>query len=652
MTTSLSPRDTFYVTTPIYYVNARPHLGSLYSTLIADVIARYARLYGKTARMVTGTDEHGQKVADTAAAAGKDPQSFVDSFIPAFKQVWHDYQIEYDTFIRTTDTYHVRAVQEWLSSLIAKGDIYKARYEGWYSTASEAFLTEKDITARDDQGRPVCPLSGKPAQWISEESYFFRLSAYQDALLAFYEQHPDFITPAERMHEVVQFVKDGLKDLSISRTTVSWGIPFPGDDAHVTYVWADALNNYITAIGYNDPARAAEFDAYWPADVHVMGKDIVRFHAVFWPAFLLASGLPLPRRLLVHGWIKVGDQKMSKSLGNVIDPQDLLATYGSDVVRYYLMRYMAITQDGAFSIDDLKEKANADLANALGNLLSRCTALLVRAGASTLAPCDTYQQICAPLWRQQQEMLDAFERDMSDYYIHRAYGHVWQFIHQINAFVHEQQPWVVLKTDPERGQGILYAACAALHAAAVVIYPLMPRVMTSLLSHLGQPAPEHTGDHVAHLRMPWHRTYTITHGNPLFTKYDLTPVTPMNTPIHTPEQPKAEHTLTPIVFDDLMKVYLLVGEIVDAQPIEASEKIIKMTVNFGEYGTRTICAGIKQYYTPEQIVGRKTVFAANLPPRKLVGVVSEGMTMMAKNEAGVPTFVVIDPSVPAGTRLA
>src|SRR3990167_878640 len=438
-------KNKFYVTTPIYYVNAAPHLGSLYSTLLADVAARYHKLMGNDVFFLTGTHEHGQKIFEAAKKVGKNPQEFVDACIPAYKNMWQLYDIEYSKFIRTTDAYHVQAVQQWISKLIAQGDIYKGVYTGWYCTPCERFVTEKDQL--EDAKEITCPVCLRPCNEISEECYFFKLSAYQDRLLEFFEKNPDFITPKERLNEVISFVKEDLKDLSISRTTVNWGIPFPGDDKHVTYVWADALNNYITAIGYGCKDGAKEFAKWWPADLQILGKDIVRFHAVYWPAFLMASGLAMPKKLLVHGWIKVGEQKMSKSLGNAVDPKILADHYGVDQIRYYLIRKMAITHDSEFKIEDIEQSINSELANDLGNLLNRC---------STLAEKFNYTQIQAPQnWSAQSialqksceemkhEVLDLIEQG----FFHRAVQRVWEYIAETNAYFHNGEPWKLAAKD-------------------------------------------------------------------------------------------------------------------------------------------------------------------------------------------------------------
>lgn len=638
-------KKTFYVTTPIYYVNAKPHLGSLYSTLLADVLARWHGLKGEKTFFLTGTDEHGQKVAETAAQAGKQPKEFIDALVPAFKSLWHEYEINYNHFIRTTDDYHVKAVQKWIVDLQAKGDIYKAAYEGWYCTSSEAFLTEKDLDFRHPEQPPICLLSGKPARWVSEECYFFRLSAYQDRLLEFYKNNPDFVTPRERLNEVLAFVQGGLKDLSISRKTITWGIPFPGDAQHVTYVWADALNNYITAIGYGDPARVQEFNSWWPADVQVLGKDIIRFHAVYWPAFLMASGLEIPHKLLVHGWIKVDGQKMSKSLGNAVDPHELAQIYGVEPVRYYLTRYMAITQDSTFSTEDLEAKINADLVNDCGNLLNRMITLATTQGLHDLTAPKTLQPNEQDLQSAFLAMVAEFDAEMEGCYFHRAYAAVWKYINVANAYFHAHEPWKLAKNNPQRFHEVMWATSYSLYGIALLLWPLMPQSMEKLLQALGKTI-HHGHDYRSELLSgTWNMSFQLKKIEPLFKKYEI-----MQKP--EVEKPIAVEPDTTITIDDLLKVELLVGEIIDVVDVVESEKIYKMTVNFGPRGTRTICAGVKKHYKPEELRGQKTVFAFNLKPRKLMGIESQGMMMMAKNPSDVPTLVLLsDLSVAPGTRL-
>lgn len=639
-------KKTFYVTTPIYYVNAKPHLGSLYSTLLADVAARIHQIYGQETYFLTGTDEHGQKVAEAAQQAGKEPKEFLDSLVPTFKKLWDAYELKYNLFIRTTDDYHVKAVQKWISELQKKGAIYKAQYEGWYDTSAEAFLTERDIEFQAEGQPPLSKLSGKPARWVSEDTYFFRLSAYQDRLLQFYEEHPEFVTPAERMHEVIAFVQSGLKDLSISRKTITWGIPFPGDEEHVTYVWADALNNYITSIGYGDASRNDEFSKWWPADLQILGKDILRFHAIYWPAFLMASDLPIPHRLLVHGWIKIDGQKMSKSLGNVIDPQQLAQEYGVEPVRYYLTRYMAVTQDSTFSTQDLEQKISSDLANDLGNLLNRLSTLVAGQGMQQILPPQQWGGHEQKLQQTVKQVFAEFEKEMNSYYFHRAYAAVWQLVHELNAYFHAQEPWKVAKTDKQRFEEIISAACHGLYAAALLIWPLMPTAMEKLLQSLGHTF-EQGHDYMSELHeLSWKLSYTITKIEPLFKKYETETMTEIKK-----EQPVAPVQDNTITIDDLLKVELLVGKIVEVAEVTGSDKLFKMNVDFGVHGQRTICAGIKADHKADDLMNKKTVFAFNLKPRKLMGIESQGMLLVAKNSEGKTTLVAIADSVEPGTRL-
>jgi methionyl-tRNA synthetase len=634
----------WYVTTPIYYVTARPHLGSLYSTLIADVITRYHKLKGHKTFFLTGTDEHGQKVAQAAEKAGKDPKSFVDSFINAYIDTWKDYEIEYSKFIRTTDSYHVQAVQQWLQALKDKGDIYKARYEGWYCTPDETFLTEIEVREHTPKGakEPLCPSCGRGTVYLSEETYFFKLSAYQDKLLAFYEENPDFIVPKERAKEVVNFVKKGLKDLSISRTTVTWGIPFPGDSQHVTYVWADALNNYITGVGYGQKDKEQDFKFWWPADVHVMGKDIVRFHAIYWPAFLMASDLALPKQLLVHGWIKMDDQKMSKSLGNVVDPEDLLKKYGADPVRYYLMRQMAITHDGNFSIKDLEQTISSDLANDLGNLLNRMVSLAQKNDLMIVPEQAIWDESALALRDECLNMLQDMESYMDEYMFHMALARIWKTIHQTNVFFHAREPWKLVKEDRQAFIQIIAATCHALRTVAYALWPFMPEKMAALLASLGKPVDK--GSAHPELDEGWNQSFTLTHIAPLFQKPE-----PREDAVE-PAQPIIP-AVDEITIDDVVKVHLVVGTIEACEPVENSDKLYKMQVNFGDKGMRQILGGIQKYYKPEQLIGKQGVFIYNLKPRKMVGLESQGMMLLAEDADGNLQMTTVASSVPNGTRL-
>lgn len=646
----MSKNNTCYVTTPIYYVTAKPHLGSLYSTLLADVIVRWNELLGKDGFMLTGTDEHGQKVAQAALAAGKAPKEFVDGFIQTYKDTWHAYGIHYDHFIRTTDSEHVKAVQQWISDLMHKGDIYKSHYEGWYCTPCETFVTETEIAAQRTAGKePHCASCLREVIEIKEEAYFFKLSAYQDALLKYYEHNPEFITPAERAHEVIEFVKAGLKDLSISRKTVTWGIPFPGDEEHVTYVWADALNNYITAIGYGQKGREKEFAERWPG-IHVLGKDIVRFHAVYWPAFLMASDLALPKQLLVHGWIKVDKQKMSKSLGNVIDPMHLKETYGAEEVRYYLMRYIAVTQDSNFSIEDLERAVTSDLANDLGNLLNRMVVLAEKNDALQITDPKIWSEGALELIDEARNVVEDVSRYMSEHLIHMALATLWKFIHRTNAYFHACEPWKLVKQDRTAFLEVLSVTCHSLRVVATLLWPVMPHKMEQLLASIGVPfAVKQDTNMIEDLELHWQGyTFSLRKTDTLFAKYER----PAEQPETKALKEKMEHEIQNYIdIQDVIKVELLVGTITACEAMEKSDKLLRMQVDFGPKGMRQILAGIKQSYQPAELLGKQAIFVANLKPRAMMGTESQGMMLVSKDEQGRVHINGPAVPVPNGTRL-
>ena len=660
-------KNKFYVTTPIYYVTAKPHLGTLYTTVMADVVRRWQKLLGKRTFMLTGTDEHGQKIAQAAQKAGKDPKTFVDSFVGAYKDTWKLYEIDYDYFVRTTDEGHIKVVQDWIKMLQEKGDIYKDKYEGWYCTPDEAFLTESEADGKKEGDEPpACPQCGRKTVWLSEECYFFKLSKYQDKLLQFYKDHPDFITPKERANEVINFVKSGLKDLSISRTTISWGVPFPGDEKHVAYVWADALNNYITAIGYGQLGKEREFDFWWPADLHIIGKDIIRFHAVYWPAFLMAAGLALPKKLLVHGWMTVDKQKMSKSLGNAIDPVVLEKKYGADQVRYHLLRQLAVNQDGDFSFKDLEQRINSDLANDLGNLLNRMVTLaeknptspsgLRRAGLSFSLPCPKQ-------WSPEAEKLRAaceqtvklFSQQMDDYVFHMALADLWKFINQVNAFFHAQQPWKQAKQDKEAFLQTLSATAHSLRAIGALLWPVMPTKMEQLFESLGVSfSPEEISvEQLYH----WDQNFMLKKIKELFVKIETDSNVAQlagdpSSPSVSSGKSSKEDLKKYIKIDDLVKIDLAVGTIEKAEEIEGSDKLLKLQVNCGEnFGMRQVLAGVKKFYKPEELVGKQGVFVLNLKPRKMMGFESQGMMLFAESQDGVLQMVTVGGPVPNGAKL-
>lgn len=617
-------KNKFYVTTPIYYVTAAPHLGSLYSTLLADVVSRYHKLLGKDVFFLTGTDEHGQKIAEAAKKANKEPKAFVDSFIPAYKDTWKLYNIDYSKFIRTTDEYHVRAVQKWIMQLLKQGNIYKGQYTGWYCTPCETYVTDKDIP--EDAKEVTCPSCLRPTNQLSEESYFFRLSSYQDRLLELYEKHPDLITPKERLHEVISFVKEGLKDLSISRTTITWGIPFPGDEKHVVYVWADALNNYITAIGYGDESKEKELEHWWPADMQILGKDIVRFHAVYWPAFLMATALAMPKTLLVHGWIKIGDQKMSKSLGNAVDPKSLADVYGVDAIRYYLTRKMTITHDSPFSIDDIEKSINDELANDLGNLLNRCLVLAQKYQYTKIKSPVVWSDAAQKLQHECQKMIHQATELVEQGYVHRAVARIWEFINLANAFMQQQEPWKTATTDRAAFETSIEAVIFSLRAIGIMLWPVMPEKMEKLLASIGYTLKLESNYNTTLEDTKWSGTCNLSMIEPLFQKHER------KTEVKPVEEQKKLVTENIISIDDFVKVDMRVGLIEHAEPIEKSDKLMKLQVDFGPLGKRQILSGVRKYLSVQDLQGKKGIFVTNFAPRMMMGHESQGMMLTAESD--------------------
>ncbi len=639
------PKNTFYCTTPIYYVNAAPHLGTLYTTVIADVATRWNKLRGKEVYFLTGTDEHGQKVAEKAEQLGVKPRQFVDSMIPPFKNAWDLFGIEYSKFIRTTDPEHERAVVALIEQLIASDDVYKSKYQGFYCVPDETFVAG-DVNLAPGATAPLCPSCQRGLQVVEEENYFFRLSAYTDRLLAFYAANPNFIQPKEKFNEVIEFVKGGLRDLSISRKTVSWGIPFPGDPQHTVYVWGDALTNYISALGFGAPGAeaAAEFSHWWPADVHIMGKDIVRFHAVYWPAFLMAAGLPLPKKLLVHSYILVGDTKMSKSRGNVLDPVVLAQTYGAEAIRYFLMRYTSFAQDANVSLEQLNTVINADLSNSFGNLLNRVVSLALANGLQEVPGLEHLEDSGVVLRERAHECAITVCDEMAHYNYHLALAAVWKFVGEVNAYLHDQQPWKVVKTDKAKFAGIISMACHGIYTAATLLWPVMPKKMEQVLLALGvELACEPHKDTPSSLkRSSWHKTFKLTPlVGTLFPRIEIpvveAPVGPVAVATVQKEtvvsQVQATQAVPQATIDDFVKLELLVGTVLECVAVPTSKKLLKLKVDFGERGIRQILSGIAKYAAPESLVGIQAVFVCNFPERMMNGEPSQGMLLSIIDDA-------------------
>ncbi len=629
----------FYITTPIYYVTAKPHLGSLYSTLLADVVSRWNKMQQKKVFFLTGTDEHGQKIAQAAQLAEKKPKDFIDSFIPDYKKAWDLYDIQYDTFARTTDESHIHGAQHLVQRLIDNGHVYKSEYSGMYCTPCETFVVD---------GAKTCPTCGRETAWLSEETYFFALSAFAQRLLEFYRNNPDFITPKERFNEVISFVESGLHDLSISRTSVPWGVPFPGDTKHTIYVWVEALCIYITGVGYADEHKKHIFDQLWPADVQVIGKDIIRFHAIYWPAMLMAAEMPLPKKLLVHGWIKVDKQKMSKSLGNVVDPVYLQEKYGAEPIRYYLMRQIPVNQDGDFSIADVETRIESDLANDLGNLLNRMVTLAHKYEILTVKPCTVWSPHALELRDECANMVQDYVQMMDEYMFHHALARVWKYIHAVNAYFHAQEPWKLAKTDHAAFVEFISVTSHSLYVIALLLWPIMPQKMTELLAALGIVFDIKKDTLECARTQEWNKTFVIHKAPPLFEK----PVTNKEETMQQTQQDHAEEKdKNYIAIDDVVKVEIHVGTIQACESVEGSDKLVKMAVNLGDKGVRTILAGIKKSHVPSELVGKRGIFITNLKPRKMAGHESQGMMLVAEDKDGNVQLLQAPAGVADGTRL-
>ena len=617
-------RKKFYVTTPIYYVNDKPHIGHAYTTIVADVLTRFHRLRGDATFFLTGTDEHGQKVQQAAERTGISPQAHCDQMVEHFRQAWEKLNIKYDYFIRTTDKEHQKAVQSALDELYAKGEIYLAEYGGYYCVGCERFYTRKELV----EGK--CPQHLQAPDYIKEKNYFFRMGKYQEWLIEYIHQHPEFIQPESRRNEVLGFLKNPLGDLCISRpkSRLQWGIELPFDPDYVTYVWFDALLNYITAVGYKQ--QQENFTRWWPADYHLIGKDIVTTHCVYWPTMLKALGLPLPRTILAHGWWLVAETKMSKSLQNIIKPLDLVETYGVDAVRYFLMRDMILGQDANFSLDSFIKRYNSELANDLGNLVSRIGTLIIK-NFPTIpepsSPSETERKIeqsATALPDTVMQFIDAMR--LSD-----ALEAVISFVRELNRFMEQRQPWHLVKTDRTVAGTVLYTALEGLRITAQLLQPVMPSKMKELLDKI--PVTE------ADNPFNWGKCKS---GVPLTTLPILFPrienqTSTTKAPVMTPEIPSPEQ----ISITDFGKIKLVTAKIIAAESIPNANKLLKLQVDTGTE-KRQIVAGIAEYFQPENLVGKTIILVANLQPAQIRGIRSEGMLLAAKKDGRLTLLTTLD----------
>ncbi len=664
----------FYVTTPIYYVNDKPHIGHAYSTVAADVVARYQRLRGRQVRFLTGTDEHGQKIEDRAAELGKDTQAFVDTMSPPFREAFEQLNCSFDDYIRTTEPRHQEKVQKLWSILEEKGDIYLGAYEGWYSVADEAYITDLEYKGLSDEEK-----AKRKVKKVSEPSYFFKLSAYTDKLLEFYEANPTFVQPQGRFNEVKSFVKEGLRDLSISRTSFSWGVPVPGNPEHVMYVWLDALTNYISALGGPaEPGESALYDTFWGpgADVlHIVGKDILRFHAVYWPAFCLAAGIEPPGQIWAHGWLTINGEKMSKRTGNFIPPGPLVDAFGPDVVRYYLSREVAFGQDGDFAHKNVLARYNGELANGLGNLLNRMVVSIVKRNLGGAVPDPgTLLDIDNALVETAQRVAQDAAKHLSNVAPYRALDSIWELVGAANRYVDQTAPWALAKEgNTERLGQVAYVVMESLRWLSIMISPFMPAKADALRQQLGlEPIATTEGSDL------WPATWgglkpgtQTAPGDALFPRIDKKAEKALLAKLgvveeEAPAEPKQKKSKKAkakaperevpeggyITFEDFMKVDLRLGVILEAETIPKSDKLLKLMIDTGEKTPRQILSGIREHYDPADLVGKRVTVVVNLKPRKMMGIESQGMVLAAKDDTHGLAVATVEKEIDPGVRVS
>jgi methionyl-tRNA synthetase len=688
----------FYITTPIYYVNARPHIGHAYTTIVCDAVARRKRLLGYDTFFLTGTDEHGQKIERSASAAGTTAQKFADSVAAEFRALFEKMGITYNDFIRTTEPRHKQGAQELWKRLQEKDFIYKGTYTGQYCVHDEAYI---------DGAKPgdPCPDCGRITETVSEENYYFKLSAFADKLLKHYQQNPDFIRPETRRNEVIAFVKGGLRDLSVSRSTFKWGIPVPGDPKHVMYVWLDALSNYCTAVGLGSKEKDEQekFERYWPADVHMIGKEIIRFHAVYWPAFLMAADLPLPKAVIAHGWLLFEESKMSKSRGNIVRAESVIDVMGNDALRYFLLREIAFGQDGSFSFDAVVQRYNSDLANDLGNLSSRTLTMINRYFGGSVpypSPRVAKKDEDGVIREQAENTIAEFSHLFDEYQFNRALECAWTLVGSVNKYLVEQEPWIVAEKEGEENKArlatILYTAAEALRIVTALAYPVLPESAEKIWQQLGlgdiakfnlselkwgqlplggklgkvEPvfprADKSTIERMQQMEQergrssatqPAAAAQTSSAAAPAPAGEGARPGQPATQAAHGPTEaaPAAKAAATApdgkISIDDFLKVEMRVGQVKHAEKVKGADKLLRLEVDIGNE-VRQVVAGIALAYEPEKLIGRKVVIVANLAPRKLRGLESNGMIVAASiGDEGKPVLASFLEDVPVGAKL-
>ncbi len=623
MSETTNNKGKYYITTPIYYPSANLHIGHTYCTVMADAMARFKRLSGYDVRFLTGTDEHGLKIQEIAEKQGVAPQQYVDGVVSGIKELWKTMEISYDDFIRTTEERHVSRVQEIFNKMNAKGDIYKSEYEGWYCTPCESFWTESQLVDG------CCPDCGRRVEKAQEEAYFFRLSKYQNKILELFEEHPEFLMPDTRRNEMKAFVEQGLEDLCISRSTFDWGIQVPIDTKHVIYVWLDALTNYITALGYPDSPEL--FERYWPADVHLVGKEIVRFHSVIWPAMLMSLDLPLPKQVLGHGWLLIDGGKMSKSKGNVVDPVILIERYGIDSLKYFLLREYTFGQDGIFTNEVMLKRMNFDLANDLGNLLSRTTAMIEKYCGGIIPPADTEDDLDKNLKSVALGAAPDVEKYMDEFSFNNALESIWILVRRANKYIDEKTPWILAKDESKKAEldTCMHNLAEALRIVSILIYPFMHTTTEKIRTQLGICQEVKWEDAFVFEKLDGNR---VQRGEAIFPRLDiekelkaLDELKGNKEPENIPLELKPE-----IRFEDFDKIDLRVGTIISAEKHPDADKLLVFQVKM-DTEVRQVISGVAKDFSPEEMIGKKVIVVANLKSRKLRGMESKGMLLFAEN---------------------